>query len=398
MKKLLLQTTTVVCLFIAGITSAWANSGKKSFVLKGTLKQVKSGKIYLMQEATLVERVQHPELLISDSALVVDGKFSFKGALNSDAVYMYLTMSVPATKAELEQDPFAAHSIRYFYLFAGNTIASGNRLNDLVFSGNKEIVSFNVLDERLKPVRIASNQVFRKQFRFSNALDMQGRTDSIGACMRMNDSLRKVQDHIEADFIKQYPAALLSVTLLANRSKQAEAADAATIIALLDQLSPSLSTRPDMVAIRKRMEELNRLVVGKKLPEFSLPDTTGKFIPLSAYCGKYVLVEFWASWCGPCRQEIPNLKKNHEAFKDRSFDIIGISIDDNRSKWVQALREEKLPWMQVSDLKGGDGELARRYGIKAIPLNFLLDPEGVVIARDLRGDDLEDFLQAVLSK
>lgn len=137
--------------------------------------------------------------------------------------------------------------------------------------------------------------------------------------------------------------------------------------------------------------------IGNPAPEISLQTPDGKTVTLSSLRGKYVLVDFWASWCGPCRQENPNVVKAYNAFKGKNFTILGVSLDEDKDKWLKAIEKDKLTWPHISDLKGWQSLAARDYNVNSIPANFLVDPAGNIIAANLRGEELTAKLSEVLN-
>jgi peroxiredoxin len=136
--------------------------------------------------------------------------------------------------------------------------------------------------------------------------------------------------------------------------------------------------------------------VGEAAKDFTLPDVSGKNVSLSSFKGKFVLVDFWASWCGPCRQENPNVVSVYNQFKNKNFTVLGVSLDKSKDKWLQAIKDDGLTWTHVSDLKQWDAAVVSLYGINAIPTNMLLDPQGKIIAIGLRGPALEAKLKEVI--
>jgi peroxiredoxin len=136
--------------------------------------------------------------------------------------------------------------------------------------------------------------------------------------------------------------------------------------------------------------------IGSAMPNFTQNDVNGKPVSLASFKGKYVLVDFWASWCGPCRAENPNLVKEYNAFKSKNFTILSVSLDNSKDKWVEAIKKDGLTWTHVSDLKYWKNEVAVQFGIESIPASFILDPTGKIIGRDLRGADLGAFLTKTL--
>lgn len=168
---------------------------------------------------------------------------------------------------------------------------------------------------------------------------------------------------------------------------------------LYTSLAPAVKETKYAEALKERKDVLERTQVGKPYIDFTLPDTTGNPVSLSDYVGdSYVLIDFWAAWCNPCRKENPNLVEAYQKYHDQGFEIFGVSFDRKKEAWVKAIHNDNITWPQVSDLNYWDNKAGRMYGVRSIPANFLINKEGKIVARNLRGEALDEKLDEIYGK
>lgn len=208
------------------------------------------------------------------------------------------------------------------------------------------------------------------------------------------DSVYQLFIDLQERFVRDNPSSFFSPIILASLMNYL---DVTKIEELVNDLAPEVAAIPPMIGLKESLVKLKLVSVGQKAPDFTLNDPDGNPVSLYSKVGtKLLLVDFWAGWCGPCRQENPNVVKVYNDFKNRGFDVFGVSLDRTKDEWTNAIANDKLTWTHVSDLQYWNSAAAQLYSINSIPANFLLDENGTIIARDLRGEDLYNKVREIL--
>jgi peroxiredoxin len=198
------------------------------------------------------------------------------------------------------------------------------------------------------------------------------------------------------DYIKSNPDSYISAYLFSNEYYySSDMAELETLLALFDE--NKLESK-HLNAIRARIKDLEKTAVGTIISEFELPDSEGNIVNIKDFEGQYVLIDFWASWCGPCRQENPNVVNAFKKYKSHNFTILGVSLDKDKEKWLNAIKKDNLTWTHISDLNGWENKVSQHFGVKSIPFSILINPEGKILAKNLRGGELHNFLNNELIK
>ncbi len=233
---------------------------------------------------------------------------------------------------------------------------------------------------------------------FRNALVTGSESENLSQGLyRQIDTLFTFEEmeNARTEFIKSYPNSPVSSDILSIYSKHLGRDKTKRLFNLL---SKENKTSEYGRRIRKYINLNKDTKIGEQFADFEMTDTNGKLKKLSDLKGKTILLEFWASWCGPCRQENPNLIKAYKKYKNNGFEIFAVSLDSNKDSWLNAIKKDSLDWIHVSDLKEQENEAALIYGIHSIPNNFLIDQNGIIIGRNLRGEELNKKLSETLDK
>ncbi|MFL5754589.1 MAG: redoxin domain-containing protein [Bacteroidia bacterium] len=343
-----------------------------NYTINGKLSGLKDGdKIYLFHK--------YDDKVVGDSTTVKAGKFAFKGQTPEPNLY-WLQLSPKAKtiliffidKGKVTLDG-KADSLPYV------NVKSGPSQEDYVVYGN----IFRNTDKKRGAIIMAYNEAQAKG-------DAKGMEDQRAAYEKVDEEL----DTALKNFIKTHPRSPVSgYAIFANFQNNPSITDLDELYKALD---PEMRESKFGKVALERIDKVRGTSVGYKAIDFTQNDVNDKPVTLSGLKGKYVLVDFWASWCGPCRAENPNVVSAYNMYKDKGFDILGVSLDNAKDKWLKAIEKDNLTWTHVSDLKGWGNEVAAKYGIQSIPANLLLDKEGNIIAKNLRGEDLKAKLEELL--
>ncbi|MBO9732548.1 MAG: redoxin domain-containing protein [Chitinophaga sp.] len=309
----------------------------------------------------------------SDTVKVKDGQFTWTG------------------KIEEPQKIYIMTSSRYIELFMENAAVTikGNidSVDQLQITGSASQDAYTAYQKSIEDLTAQRDTLYSKY------QTVQGNDTAELALENQIEALRAQNRARSVAYVKAHPESPVSLSLVSDMATFGEYAPVDSVYQLL---SPAARQTAVGKRIAARLAVIKKSAIGQPMIDFTQADVNGKPVRLSDFKGKYVLLDFWASWCGPCRAENPNVLKAYNKFKDKNFTVVGVSLDDKADKWKEAIAKDGMPWMQLSDLKGFRNEVAREYGIQAIPCSFLIDPQGIIIAKELRGAKLHTALAEIL--
>jgi peroxiredoxin len=345
------------------LASITATAQNKKFVINGKIARLNGPATVAMDYE---EKPQVSKTLVK----VHQGNFEISGYIKEPAM-VRLTLSHKGNKPQSDED------VIYLFLVLGRTrLISQDSLKYANVTGTRE------------------NEQLQAYFRKIDVLHEQG-----AMLKEEKDSVqRKAQRELMTKTIRQYaldhPKSLSSLLAITQYSYR-NAEDAR---ACFRKLSPEIRNNEIGKKLKSTLDRMLSMNVGTIAPEFGLPDTQGQVVKLSSYQGKYVLIDFWASWCPPCRAENIDLVKTYQKFAGKKFDILGVSLDrpGEKDRWLAAIVKDQLTWTNVSDLQYLAGPVTLLYGVELVPQNFLIDPQGRIIAKSLHGKQLEEKLQELL--
>ena len=360
--------TLIVSFFLAYNMSA---QNHDLFKIKGNIKGY--------QDATIILKKRNAGQWITlDSVKVSEGKFQFTGKIDEPEVcYLFNPKGKYLSSLFLENSDI---TINGKIDDIKNLEIKGSKSQDALNAFNDEMSSFNNKLEDLY-----------KQYKEAQKTDNK-------ELMEQLDSTYYAIDAEKINFTKSYIGSnnktfAAPYILYRELSYSLEVEELDSLFKLLD---PALSNSAYFKILDNKIKILYNVAIGKKAPNFTLNDTLGNPVSLSQFKGKYLLIDFWAAWCRPCRAENPNNVKLYADYKDKGFDILGVSFDNKREAWIKAIKKDGLSWTQVSDLKGWNCAAGKLYGVSAIPHTVLLDKNGVIIAKNLRGEKLRAKISELL--
>ncbi len=345
---------------------------KTNFSIEGEVEDVKEGKLYFIHQS----EDGNP---IIDTVEIENNEFTYEGYLN-------------------EPTP---------YYISSNLLRNNDKTPTLIFLEPRKMkmqLSVDDLDN-LKLENSASEQEYRK-YKASDRV-YKNKADSIYNIAIKNKDDAKLQKELEiemfvidsmesdliSDFVDSHRKSIVSAYLISGKFMSRGEFDKTRN--LFQKLDPSIQNSMIGKQINEVLSKVALTEVGAEAPDFTQQNIEGRNVSLSDFKGKYVLVDFWASWCSPCRQENPVVRQVYNTYKGDNFEIIGISLDKDKGQWKKAIEMDQLSWPQLSDLNGWDNEVSKTYGVQSIPDNFLIDPKGKIIAKNLRGEELGRVLSDI---
>lgn len=355
-----------------------AQSG--GYTISGKIGQPSVAKAYLMY--TNAAGAQ------KDSAAIINGSFTFKGLIDEPKL---ANLIIKKNAKDLKTPEVGNITL---ILEPGNiTVNSRDSIQNATIKAGPVNIDYDKFKLSMAPVMTSIAQL-GKDYQAASPEQKQSKafTDNI---KKRNDVVGAERKAVLLAFIKANPNSLVSIFAL--KSYAGWVPDANEIEPLFNSLSANVRSSSIGATYAADIAKIKVTAIGATAPDFTLTDTLGKAISLHNYRGKYVLVDFWASWCGPCRAENPNVVKNFNEYKGKGFTVLGVSLDQQnaKDKWIKAVHDDHLAWAQVSDLKGWKNEAAILYSVRAIPQNFLIGPDGKILAKNIRGDELGKTLASI---